>query len=46
MQDSVISPAGRNFNQEQASSLVEIPTPRVSFPYPAWITMMDSYIIA
>ena len=29
----------------QASSLVEIPTPRVRFPYPAWTFMMDSYIL-
>ena len=27
---------GRNFNQGRASSLVEIPTPRMRLPYPAW----------
>ena len=29
----------------QASSLVEIPTPRVRFPYPTWTLMMDCYIL-
>ena len=29
-------PRGRNFNQGLAEPLVEILTPRVKFPYPAW----------
>ena len=37
---------GRNFNQAlQASSLVEIPIPRMRFPYPVWTLMTDSFIL-
>ena len=45
MQDREISPSGYEFQPgtQQASSLVEIPTQRVRFPYPAWALMMDSY---
>ena len=45
MQDREISPLGWEFQpgSRQALSLVEIPSPRVRFPYPAWTLMMDSY---
>ena len=36
---------GISSRTQQAWSLVEIPTPRVRFPYPAWTLMMDSYIL-
>ena len=35
-------PRGRTFNQERGLP-VEIPAPRVRFPYPAWISSMDSF---
>ena len=46
MQDREISPSGLEFQPgtRQALSLVEIPTPRVRFPYPTWTLMMDCYI--
>ena len=37
------TPSGLEFRQ--ASSLVEILTPRMNFPYPTWTLMMDSYIL-
>ena len=45
MQDREISPSGSEFQPgtRQASSLVEIPTPRVRFPYPTWTLMTDCY---
>ena len=45
MKDREISPSGLEFQPgtRQASSLVEIPTPRVRFPYPTWTLMMNCY---
>ena len=45
MQDREISPEGQEFQPgtRLSSSLVEIPTSRVRFPYPAWALMIDSY---
>ena len=45
MQDREVSPMGQELQSGtwQASSLVEIPTPWVRFPYPAWTLMMGSY---
>ena len=45
IQDREISPSELEFQPgtRQASSLVEIPTPRVRFPYPTWTVMMDRY---
>ena len=39
---------GQYFKQgfDKGSSLVDISTPRVRFPYPTWTFMMDSYIFA
>ena len=43
MKDREISPSGSEIQPgtQQASSLVEILTPRVRFPYPTWTLMMD-----
>ena len=43
--DRELSPEGLEFQPgtRQASSLVEIPTPRVRFTYPTWTLMMDCY---
>ena len=35
----------QSMQDRETSSLVEIPTPRGRFPYPAWTLMMDSYIL-
>ena len=42
-----ISPSGLEFQPgtRQASSPVEIPTPRVRFPYPTWTLMVDCYYL-
>ena len=47
MKDREISPSGLEFQpgSRQASSLVEIPTPRVRFLYPTWTLMTDCYIL-
>ena len=45
MKDRELSPSGLEFKPgtRQASSLLEIPTPRVRFPYPTWTLMMACY---
>ena len=47
MQDREISALGVGISTRDSatSSLVEIPTPRVRFSYPAWTFIMDSYIL-
>ena len=44
MMDSYILPA-LHIQDRQASSLVEIPTPRVRCPYPTWTLLMNCYNI-